>query len=179
MTAATPIISYCFYSAVWKQLVYIDLCYKPNKSKSLGSSQRPESIKPLHVWNYVQHFRLYKPTYLKLKFSLRALLLNSWPTWQSGLFPTQLPQHKYGLEILALKGWTAISIAGLQQHFTKNYCIEQSTKAMSAAMCIISRTLAPPYPKASSPSAQWHTHCFKRCEVWGTSQILIFFGIQL
>lgn len=58
------------------------------QSKSLGSSQRPESIKPLHVWNSVQHFRLHKSTYLKLKFSLRALLLNSWPTWQSVLFPT-------------------------------------------------------------------------------------------
>lgn len=58
------------------------------QSKPLGSSQRLENIKPLHVWNSVQHFRLHKSSYLKVNFSLIALFLNSWPTLHSGLFPT-------------------------------------------------------------------------------------------
>lgn len=58
------------------------------QSKFLGSSQRLENIKPLHVWNSVQHFSSHKSSYLKLNFSLMVLLLNSWPTLHSGLFPT-------------------------------------------------------------------------------------------
>lgn len=61
----------------------------------------------------------------------------------------------------------------------KNYCIEQSTKAMSAAICIISRNLVPPYVKASSPTAAHHwpamhlsdTHTLLQ-KMWGLGHLI-------
>ena len=59
-----------------------------NQSKSSGSSQRLDNIKLFHVWNSVQHFRLNNSSLIKVNFSLKALLLNSWLRLHSGLFPT-------------------------------------------------------------------------------------------
>lgn len=76
------------------------------QSKSLGSLHRLDNIKLLHAWNSVQHFRLNNSSLIKVNFSLKAALLNSWLTLHSGLFPTLTTcGYTYILTRNSCSGW--------------------------------------------------------------------------